>query len=165
MSWDKVGDFIKDNAGAGASILGALLTGGSTAAISSAISIVAGVTGTTEPDKALAALKNSPNLMMELEVAKLKRETEIDKHVFDMAKISSGEHEQTQLTVRNGDNQKGAIKWVRPLHATVSLVAAIAYVFNAATVDWMVLTALLALPTSYAGLREFGKHSFNKNVK
>jgi Na+/proline symporter len=86
---------------------------------------------------------------------------------MELAKLEDKQksHEQTQLTIRNGDNQKGAIKWVRPLHATVSLAAAILYVFNSNSVDWMVLTALLALPASYAGLREFGKHSFNKNVK
>jgi uncharacterized membrane protein YfbV (UPF0208 family) len=74
-------------------------------------------------------------------------------------------HEQTQMTVRNGDNAEGAIKWVRPAHATVSLIAAIVYVFVNDTVDWAVLGALLALPTSYAGLREFGKHSKNQLSK
>jgi hypothetical protein len=163
MNWSKVGDFISDNAGTGASILGALLTGGTSAAISSAISIVAGVTGTTDPDKAIKALQANPDLLLELEKAKLNRATEIDKHVLDMAKVSSGEHEQTQLTVRNGDNAEGNIKWVRPSHATVSLIVAIFYTFTADKIDWMILSAWLTLPFTYAGLREFGKHSLNKN--
>ena len=167
MNWSKVGDFIKDNAGNGAALIGTLLTGGTGPAIAAAISMVSNATGTNDPEKALQALSDKPELMVELERIRLKRATEIDSHIatMELAKIEDAQkaHEQTQLTVRNGDNQKGAIKWVRPVHATASLTAAIFYVFYAIVIDWAVLTALLALPTTYAGLREFGKHSLNKN--
>jgi type III secretory pathway component EscV len=169
MNWDKVGEFLKDNAGNGAALVGALLTGGTHAAIASAISMVSNATGTNDPQKAMQALKGDPNLIIKLEQIRLTRATEVDSHIatMELAKLEDKQksHEQTQLTTRNGDNQKGAIKWVRPSHATISLVAAIFYVFTGDNVDWAVLTALLALPTSYAGLRELGKHSFNKNVK
>ena len=167
MSWGDVGDFIKDNAGNGAALIGTLLTGGVGPAVAAGIAMVSGATGTNEPDKALAALKASPELMVKLEEIRAKRATEIDKHIETMALAEfddkQKEHEQTQLTIRNGDNKEGKIKWVRPSHATVSLIAAIVYVFYASAVDFAILGALLALPTSYAGLREFGKHSLNKN--
>ena len=167
MSWSDVGDFIKDNAGNGAALIGTLLTGGVGPAVAAGIAMVSGATGTNDPKQALESLKNNPEMFVELERIRLKRATEVDKHIEVMAlaefEDAQKEHEQTQLTIRNGDNLDGRIKWVRPSHATISLIAAIAYVFTAANIDWAILSALLALPTSYAGLREFGKHSLNKN--
>ena len=169
MSWSDVGDFIKDNAGNGAALIGTLLTGGVGPAVAMGVSMISSVTNTNDPDKALQSLQNNPELMVKLEHLRMKRATEIDKHIETMAlaefEDKQKSHEQTQLTVRNGDNAEGKIKWVRPAHATASLIAAIAYVFTADTIDWMILSALLALPTSYAGLREFGKHSINKLSK
>ena len=166
MSWSDVGNFIKENAGNGAALIGTLLTGGVGPAVAMGVSMISSVTGTNDPDKALQSLQNNPELMVELERIRAKRATEIDKHIEVMAlaqfKDDQKSHEQTQLTIRNGENADGAIKWVRPAHATVSLIAAIAYVFINNTIDWTILGALLALTTSYAGLREFGKHSKNK---
>lgn len=167
MDWSDVGDFIKDNAGNGAALVGTLLTGGVGPAVAMGVSMISSATGTNDPDKALLALKSNPEVMVRLEEIRLKRATEVDKHIETLAlaefKDKQHAHEQTQLTIRNGDSQEGAIKWVRPIHASVSLLAAIAYVFFAKTIDWAVLTALLTLPTTYAGLREFGKHSSNKH--
>jgi len=164
MNWNKVGDFIKDN---GLAVVASLLTGGSSAAIATGVSLIQSATGETEPEKAIASLKNNPEAMVRLKELTVQDDNNIRNHLreIELAKLEDAQkaHEQTQLTVRNGDNQKGAIKWVRPLHATASLVAAITYVFVADVIDWTVLTALLALPTTYAGLREFGKHSLNKN--
>ena len=68
------------------------------------------------------------------------------------------EHSTTQETIRNGDNSDSkVVKWTRPAHATASLAFAFWYVETAATVDVAVLSALLALPFAYSGLRQFGK--------
>ena len=166
MAWSDVGNFIKDNAGNGAALIGTLLTGGIGPAVAMGVSMISSVTGTNDPDKALLSLQNNPELMVELERIRTSRATEIDKHIETMAlaqfEDDQKSHEQTQLTVRNGDNAEGGIKWVRPLHASVALVAAIVYVFVTDTPDAVLLGTLLALPFSYAGLREFGKHSKNK---
>ena len=168
MSWSDVGGFIKDNAGNSAALIGTLLTGGVGPAVAMGVSMISSATGTNDPDQALQKLKDDPKLFVELEKARLQRATDVDKHIETMAlaefEDAQKSHEQTQLTVRSGDNAEGAIKWVRPGHATISLFAAIFYVFTVSTVDWAVLGALLALPTSYAGLREFGKHSLNKTA-
>ena len=107
-------------------------------------------------------------MILELEKAKLKRATEIDKHLLDMAKVEANErtdsHNTTQATVQKGDSAEGNVKWVRPLHSTASLIAAISYVFCVDTPDMTILGLLLSLPFTYSGLREFGKHSINKNA-
>ena len=169
MNWSDVGNFVKDNAGNGAALIGTLLTGGVGPAVAMGVSMISSVTGTNDPDKAMDALKSNPELFVRLEEVRINRANSIDKHIETMALAEfndkQSEHEQSQLTIRNGDNTDGNIKWVRPAHASFSLIAAISYVFVASAVDWTVLSALLALPTSYAGLREFGKHSANKHVK
>ena len=74
-------------------------------------------------------------------------------------------HSETQKTIRNGDNAEGVLKYIRPSHATVSLIAAVYYGIFTDSPDIMVLGAFLTLPFTYAGLREIGKRNvlaFNK---
>ena len=166
MSWSDVGDWIKDNAGNGASLVGSLLTGNVGGAIAAGVSMVSGVAGTTDPDKALLALQADPKLLIELERVKNERSREINRHIETMALAEIEDkqkaHEQTQLTIRNGDNAQGGVKWIRPLHSTASLIFAMIYTYNAETVDPYILGLFLSLPFAYGGLREFGKHSINK---
>jgi len=166
MNWSDVGGWIKDNAGNGAALVGSLLTGNVSGAIAAGVSMVSGVTGTTDPEKALIALQADPKLLIELERVKNDRSAEINRHIETMAladiEDKQKQHEQTQLTIRNGDNAEGGVKWIRPLHSTASLIFAMVYTYNAETIDPYVLGLFLSLPFAYGGLREFGKHSLNK---
>lgn len=165
MSWSKVGEWIKDNAGNSAALVGSLLTGNVPGAVAAGVSMVAGVTGTDDPGKSLLALQGNPEMMVKLERVRNERDAEVGRHIEAIALIKSeneqAEHEQTQLTVRNGDNAEGGVKWVRPMHSTASLVAGMVYCYAAETVDFNILGLWLALPFSYAGLRQVGKWRTN----
>lgn len=166
MKWSDVGDWISDNAGAGASLVGALLTGGSSAAIAMGVSMIAGATGTNDPDKALEALKNNPDMIIKLESLKNERSAEVNRHIESMEqgklKDAQHEHETTANVVMNGDNAEGGVKWIRPMQSTVSLAAGILYCFTAETINFEILGLWLALPWGYAGLRQFGKWKTKK---
>lgn len=161
MSWKEVGNWLKGNAGNGAALVGSLLSGNVLGAVSAGAAMVSGVTGTTDPAESLRRMQADPSLIIELEKVKNEREEEVNRHLETvmLAELEDAqkEHEQTQLTVRNGDNAEGNIKWVRPLQSTASLVSAIVYVFMAETVSFEILGLLLALPWGYAGLRQIGK--------
>jgi hypothetical protein len=128
MSWSKVGDWIKDNAGSGATLVGSLLTGNLPGAIAAGVSMVSGVTGTNDPDKALAALQGSPDLMLELERVRNARDAEINRHIETMAlaelEDKKAEHETTAKVIVEG--QKVATHWleksIRPAMALASMV-------------------------------------------
>lgn len=55
MEWRDVGDWLKNNAGPGAALVGSLLTGNIPGAIAAGVSLVGGATGEANPDKSLAA--------------------------------------------------------------------------------------------------------------
>ena len=118
-NWSKVGDWIKDNAGSGAALVGSLLTGNVPGAIAAGVSMVSGVTGTNDPQKALSLLQASPELMLELERVRNARDAEINRHIETIAlaemKDKQAEHEVTGNVTMNGDNAEGGIKWIRPL--------------------------------------------------
>lgn len=161
MSWSKVGDWIKDNAGSGAAIVGALLTGGSSAAVAMGVSMIADATGTNEPDKALEALQSNPEMMLRLEELRNDRQADINRHIETMEKAKlddkQAEHATTASVTMNGDNAEGGVKWIRPLQSTASLIAGMVYCFMAKTIEFDILGLWLALPWGYAGLRQFGK--------
>jgi hypothetical protein len=162
MSWSKVGDWVKDNAGTGATLVGSLLTGNVPSAVAAGISLVSSATGSDNPDIALKQLQNNPETLLKLKELVYKEEDSIRNHIKDMKQIeledAQKEHEQTQTTIRNGDNSDDkVVRYVRPSHATISLISAIAYVFTQTTVDFAVLGALLTLPLTYAGLRGIDK--------
>jgi hypothetical protein len=167
MDWSDVGDWISDNAGAGASLVGALLTGGSSAAIAMGVSMIAGATGTNEPDKALEALKNNPDALIKLESLKNERSAEINRHIESMEKTKLEdkqlEHSTTSQVIIEG--QKNADGWFeknsRPAMAWVSLIATIAYAFMALndgkTADMFVLGLLSSPAWAWMGLRTLDK--------
>ncbi|PHS59309.1 MAG: hypothetical protein COB03_03170 [Alteromonas sp.] len=169
MNWSDVGGFLSENKTGVAGLVGSLLTGNVVGAVSAGASMVAQATGTTNPDKALATLQNDPEAMARLEEIAAAREAEVNRHLESVMALELQDkqrsHSETQQTIRNGDNAEGAVKYVRPLHATASLIAGIVYVFITESADLTILGAFLTLPTAYAGLREIGKRNllaFNK---
>lgn len=167
MDWKDVGDWLKKNAGAGAALVGSLLTGNAPGAIAAGMSIVASATGQTQPDQALATLQGNPETLIRLKEIAHKEEASIREHIRLMKeaelKDRQAEHHETQETIRSGDNADDVfVRRTRPGQSWVSLVAALVYVWYCTTtpdktVDTYVLGALLALPWTYAGLREIGK--------
>ena len=169
MNWSDVGGFLKQNQKGVAGLVGSLLTGNVVGAVSAGASMVAQATGTTDPDQALAELKKNHDAMLRLEEIAAAREAEVNRHLESVMALELQDkqrsHSETQQTIRNGDNAEGAVKYVRPLHATASLFAGIAYVFVTDSPELAIIGAFLTLPTTYAGLREIGKRNvlaFNK---
>lgn len=160
MSWSKVGDWIKDNAGTGASLVGSLLTGNVPGAIAAGVSLVSGATGSDNPEIALQQLQGNPDALVKLKELYYKNEGSVRSHIqaMHLAELEDKqkEHEQTQLTIRNGDNAEGMVRYVRPLHSTISLACAMLYAFTDSP-DVYILGLLLSLPFSYGGLRTVDK--------
>ena len=169
MNWSDVGNFLKQNQKGVAGLVGSLLTGNVVGTVSAGASMVAQATGTTDPDQAFATLKNSPEARLKLEEIAASREAEVNRHLESVMALELQDkqrsHSETQQTIRNGDNAEGAVKYVRPSHATLSLLAGIYYGLFTDTPDLMILGAFLTLPFTYSGLREIGKRNvlaFNK---
>lgn len=172
MDWTKVGDWIKGNAGAGASLVGSLLTGNVPGAVAAGIALVSGATGTNDPTAALQALQTDPATLVKLKELALQDAAGIRDHIRDMAKLqlddAQAEQEETGKTIRSGDNAEDiVVRRTRPLQSWLSLVGALVYVavstYKNVDPDTTVLGLLLTLPWTYAGLRQIGKgiDSFN----
>jgi len=163
MNWSDVGSFLKQNQKGVAGLVGSLLTGNVVGAVSAGASMVAQATGTTDPEQALAELKKNHDAMLRLEEIAAAREAEVNRHLESVMALELQDkqrsHSETQQTIRNGDNAEGAVKYVRPSHATISLLAAVYYGLFTNSPDLMIISAFLALPTAYAGLREIGKRN------
>lgn len=162
MSWSDVGNWIKDNAGNGAALVGSLLTGNVPGAIAAGVSLVSGATGTDDPDLALKQLRGNPDAMVKLKALYFENEASVREHIRSMKELElkdqQAAHETTQQTVRNADNAEDAfVRRTRPGQSWVSLFAALAYVFINEDPDLYILAALLTLPWTYAGLRQVGK--------
>ena len=162
MNWKEVGDWLKGNAGTGAVLVGSLLTGNLPGAVAAGVSLVSSATGEADPGKALAALQGDPATMIRLRELAIQDEANIREHIRAMEELRQkdlqAEHEQTQLTIRNGDNADDKfVRWTRPGQSWVSLFAALVYVFLMADPSMEILALLLTLPWAYAGLRQIGK--------
>jgi hypothetical protein len=162
MNWSEVGEWVKNNAGRGATLVGALLTGGTSAGIAAAISMITSATGQSTPDAAMAALQTDPATVVRLRELYFQNEASLREHtrLMEESRLNDEQksHEQTQMTIRNGDDAEDVVvKRTRPLQSSASLLAAIVYVFVKDTPSIEVLGLLLALPWAYAGLRELGK--------
>lgn len=162
MNWSGVGDWIKDNAGRGASLVGSLLTGNVAGAVAAGVSLVSGATGTSDPEQALAALQNDPLTVVKLKELAIQDEANIREHIRLMEELklkdAQASHEQTQTTIRAGDVAEDPfIRRTRPGQSWVSLFAALLYVFVTDKPDVTILGLLLTLPWAYAGLRQIGK--------
>ena len=166
VTWTDVGDWLKGNAGAGAVLVGSLLTGNLPGAVAAGVSLVTGATGEGDPDRVLQRLQTDPSTVIRLRELALQEETSVREHIRAMTELTlrdaQSEHEQAQLTIRAGDAAEDVfVRRTRPLQSWLSLVGAIAYVAYCTTVDKtveeMVLGLLLTLPWAYAGLRQVGK--------
>lgn len=163
MNWSDVGSFLKQNQKGVAGLVGSLLTGNVVGAVSAGASMVAQATGTTDPDQALATLQSDPRALIRLEEIAAAREAEVNRHLESVMALELQDkqrsHSETQQTIRNGDNAEGLVKYVRPSHATISLLAAVYFGLFTESPDIMTLGAFLTLPFTYAGLREIGKRN------
>lgn len=162
MDWKGVGDWLKDNAGTGAALVGSLLTGNIPGAIAAGVGLVSSATGTDDPQKALQALQTDPQTMVRLKELAVQDEENIRNHIREMKRLELEDeqkaHHETQETVRAGDRADDRfVRWTRPGQSWVSLVMAGAYVFLSKPPDILILSALLTLPFAYAGLRQIGK--------
>lgn len=161
-NWSDVGSWLKGNAGTGAALVGSLLTGNVPGAVAAGIALVSSATGTNDPAKVLEQLQNDPTTVVRLRELALANEANIREHVRAMAEMSlldgQAEHEQTQRTIRSGDNAEDAfVRRTRPAQSWVSLFGALAYVFLTDDPGVEILLLLLTLPWAYAGLRQIGK--------
>lgn len=162
MDWKDVGDWLKQNAGTGAALVGSLLTGNVPGAIAAGVSLVSGATGEAMPDKALTALQHDPAALLKLRELALQDEASIREHIRAMTELElkdrQSEHEETGRTIRSGDNASDRfVRWTRPGQSWVSLLVALAYAVSRAEPNLELLMILLALPWAYAGLRQIGK--------
>lgn len=166
MSWGAVGGWLKQNAGTGAALVGSLLTGNVPAAVAAGVALVSTATGEADPDKVLERLQTDPATVVRLRELAVQDEASIREHIRAMAEIEAkdrqAEHEQTQLTIRSGDNSNDpVVRRTRPLQSWASLVAAFGYVAwreaGSKPPDVEIVLLFLALPWAYAGLRQVGK--------
>ena len=162
MNWSDVGNWLKANAGSGASLVGSLLTGNVPGAIAAGVSIVSGATGTDDPAKALAQLQENPEALIRLREIAQKEEESIRTHIRDMKELELNdlqmEQKETQETIRAGDKAEDPfVRFTRPGQSWLSLLGALVYTFLTKDPSLEILALLLTLPWAYAGLRQIGK--------
>lgn len=162
MSWSDVGNWIKDNAGTGAALVGSLITGNVPGAVAAGVSLVSSATGTNDPKQALAKLQTDPQTLAKLKQLANENEADIRAHIAKMTELQlqdkQAQQHETQQTIRAGDQAEDPfVRRTRPAQSWVSLIAALVYVFINPKPDLYVLGALLTLPWAYAGLRQIGK--------
>jgi hypothetical protein len=162
MKWSKVGNWLKENAGVGTALVGSLLTGNVPGAIAAGASLVAGATGTDDPDQVLAQLQSNPETMLRLRELYYQNEESVRRHLEQVSRLEMEDdqikHRETQETIRAGDKVEDKfVRRTRPAQSWVSLLAALFYALYNESPDVMILGALLTLPWAYAGLRQVGK--------
>lgn len=162
MRWSKVGDWLKENAGAGTALIGSLLTGNVPGAVAAGVSLVGSATGSNDPSEVLAQLQGNPETLLKLKALYYENEASVRQHLETMTRLEledvQAEHHETQRTIRNGDKAEDKfVRRTRPAQSWISLIAALFYALYNTEPDVMVLGALLTLPWAYAGLRQVGK--------
>lgn len=162
MDWSKVGEWVKENAGSGAALVGSLLTGNLPGAVAAGVSLVSSATGTADPQKALEAMQSDPATLVRLRELANQEEASIREHIRAMEAMRlqdlQAEQHETQETIRAGDQAEDVVvRRTRPLQSWLSLIAAIYYGVFTSAPSVEILLALLTLPWAYAGLREIGK--------
>ena len=161
-SWSKVGGWLKENGSSGLALIGSIISGNVPAAIAAGASLISTATGTDDPAKALDELKTNPESMSKLKELYYQNENGIRKHHEYMLTIKLEDeqyaHSETQKTVRAGDVADDRfVRWTRPGQSWLSLSFAMTYVSIVDAPDIQIVIAFLALPYSYAGLRQLGK--------
>lgn len=150
-------EWLKKLAGYAPDIVGAIASGGATLPATALRIVSKELLGFETDNKEMveeAVLKASPEKMAEMTKANNQFKAEMKRLELE---DKQSEHKTTQETIRNGDNSDSTIvRLTRPLHATFSLIAAIAYAFSESP-SMEILGMLLALPFTYSGLRQLGK--------
>lgn len=131
--WSKVGEWLKSNAGAGAALVGSLLTGNVPGAVAAGVSLVTGATGEAEPEKVLASLQTDPGTMLRLRELAVQNDASIREHIRLMAEIEAKDeqdaHQEQQKTIRSGDAAEDEyVRHTRPKMARQSWYATALYV-------------------------------------
>lgn len=172
MNWHDVGQWLKSNAGAGAALVGSLLTGNVPGAVAAGVSLVSSATGTNDPDQAMATLQGNSEAMLKLRELAVQDAASIREHIRAMEELrlkdSQAEHEQQQLTVRAGDNVEDLyVRHTRPMMARQSWFATMGYVigFEGARAaglftigaSWDLAMIIIAPAAAYLGFRSLDK--------
>lgn len=162
-NWGKVGDWIKQNAGAGSALVGSLLTGNVPQAVAAGVALVSGATGTTDPQQALHALQTDPATRARLAELEHENRADVRRHIEAMALVEAEHHATAQETIRAGDSSADEyVRHTRPRMARQSWFATVAYCFAAlaaqvigseSVFDIYVAGILSAPAWAYLGLR------------
>lgn len=174
--WQKVGDWLKTNAGTGAALVGSLLTGNVPGAIAAGAALVSSATGTNDATEALIQLQQDPATLVRLRELAIQEQDSIRGHILEMERIridaEQREHEQTQLTIRSGDNAESEyVRDTRPLIARQSWYATMAYVFLfegaeafklGTGAEWDLAGLLVSPAAVYMGFRTIDKMGISR---
>lgn len=177
MKWKDVGDWLKQNAGPGAALVGSMLSGNVPGAIAAGVALVSSATGEADPEKVMAALQAEPGTVLKLRELANQNEASIRDHIRATAEIDAkdaqAQHHETQETIRNGDNSHDEyVRHTRPRMARQSWYATAAYVlvfeglkadgvFSVGVVPELALL-LLSPAAAYLGLRALDKRGPRK---
>jgi len=161
MDWKQVGDWLKANAGAGAALVGSLLTGNMPAAVAAGVSLVTSATGQATPEAALQQLQTDPASLVKLRELAYQNEASIREHIRAMTELElldkQAEHHETQETIRAGDRAEDPfVRRTRPGQSWVFSFASIGYALCKDDPSVEILLVLMSLPLAYAGLRQVG---------
>lgn len=177
MNWSDVGNWLKNNAGTGAALVGSLLTGNIPGAVAAGVALVGSATGSNDPAKALEALQTDPATVVKLRELAMQEEARIREHIRAMEEMrlkdEQAAHEQQQLTIRSGDNVEDEyVRHTRPLMARQSWYATMLYVigfeglkaldlFNSGA-GWDLAMILISPAAAYLGFRSLDKFRLGK---
>lgn len=127
--WAKVGNWLKENAGAGASLVGSLLTGNVPGAVAAGVALVSGATGTADPDKVLESFQRDPQTVIRLRELAMQEDASIRKHLRAIAELELKEYQEQQETIRAGDSAADEyVRHTRPKMARQSWYGTLGYV-------------------------------------
>lgn len=126
--------------------------------VAKAVETVDKMTGTSSKQKKAVLEgelgKLSPDELIELNRLKVELENQVTRRIQIAAQARQSEHQETQTTIRNGDQSKN---WVvvcsRPAMALVSAISASAYVLTNPDPKLDVAAFLIGLAATYMGLR------------
>ena len=174
MDWKSVGDWLTKNAGAGAALVGSLLTGNVPGAVAAGVSLVTAATGEADPGKVLYTLQHDPGTVLKLRELAVQEASSIREHIRLMAeaklKDEQEAHHEQQETIRKGDQAEDQyVRHTRPKMARQSWYVTALYVvlfealkaagiFNmGASIE---LAMLLCAPAAaYLGFRTWDKRT------
>lgn len=176
MSWNKVGQWLKENGTTGAALVGSLLAGNVPGAVAAGVGLVSSATGIGDPEKALQVLQHDPSTMIKLQELANENDASIRGHVEQMALLDLEQHKTTQQTIQSGDNATDEYtRRTRPLMARVSLWVTLLYGVALEVIgvyghgdgaSWEVIGLLSAPAWAYMGLRTFdGFAPYSKSSK